>query len=136
MLSKMCLRCEKKFIPKSNNQKYCKKQCQNKTWSENNISIVRIFRRKYQFLNKGKEEYMERNRVNDKNYKLRNKNNLEYLQKKKVRRNSKRRRKEFCEECYSKNRLELHHPNYESNKGLTLCNPCHLKVHNKKGVFE
>lgn len=135
-ISNICQRCKSEYDRTANNQKYCCKTCQKKTWNENNSKKITKARRKYQINNKDNPEYIERNRVNDGKYKRKNKNNPDYIHKKRVRCNSKERRKSFCEECGSNKDLQLHHENYDNNQGKTLCKDCHLKVHGKKRLSQ
>jgi len=53
----------------------------------------------------------------------------DFITKTKARANAKNRRKKNCEFCGFDKDLHLHHPNYKSNKGVTLCRKCHLKIH-------
>ncbi len=37
-----------------------------------------------------------------------------------------------CMLCYSTERLEFHHEDYNKDKGFTLCHICHKRLHNGK----
>jgi len=41
----------------------------------------------------------------------------------------KKLKKKACEQCQSKGKLRFHHTDYKNDKGLTLCNDCHIKLH-------
>lgn len=43
--------------------------------------------------------------------------------------------KNKCEKCNSYFKLNFHHTNYELNKGVTLCQDCHYKIHNKTFIL-
>jgi ribosome-binding protein aMBF1 (putative translation factor) len=46
--------------------------------------------------------------------------------------NDYKKRKDYCELCGSKEKLEFHHIDYIDHSGITVCFNCHrYKIHNK-----
>ncbi len=41
------------------------------------------------------------------------------------------RKRERCQICSFKGKLYFHHIDYKKNLGITVCNKCHHKIHNK-----
>lgn len=71
------------------------------------------------------DKYLESHRVGQLKYASKNPEKIAAQQL--AGRNRKRLIKEFCEDCGSNQRLEMHHPDYSQPlKVITLCHKCHL----------
>lgn len=84
-----------------------------------------IARYKHEYYIKHKEEIREYKNKWQKNWRKNNKNRL----KENLRQVGRRKRKDYCEICNSKEKLEFHHWNYEKGIGSTLCKSCHKIQH-------
>lgn len=122
----------KERLNKISNNYYAKnKDTKIKDYRLKNRKKILKYNRDYNNKNKDKKYYEENKgkiRERIRNYQKKNKIKVN------ARNYSKRhnQRKNYCEECKSKENLHFHHTNYKLNKGITLCKDCHKKRHQEK----
>lgn len=143
-----CLNCKIKI--KAPRRKFCSDLCSERYWNKKNHDYIKTWReknsehvKKYTKLyhEKWREENPEKWKASQKNWKVKNPEKWKALQKKKhkvelkdiikhsARKYDYLKRDKKCKYCRATKNLEFHHTNYKTKEGITLCIPCHKKVH-------
>ena len=117
---RICPCCNKKFIAKASEDKYCSQECYNKD----------------RYMPKGENHQNQKggiSKIND------NRDSNDY---KEQRKQVYERDKYKCIKCGSKEKINAHHilsqkyypeKRYDIDNGITLCEECHIKIHQKYG---
>ena len=118
---RICPVCGKKFEAKTSEDKYCSQECHLKN---------------LHFIYKGEQHWNWQGGISKEN------NNRDSNEYKQWRKQVYQRDNYECKKCGSKIKLNAHHilswkyyPNlrYEVSNGITLCENCHIKIHQKYG---
>ena len=135
-----CLNCRKKFVKKSKIHKYCSKKCADIYYTKTHPEVRKKAWRKYNKTHR--EEQQKRSR---KYYYENKEKQLDYRRKHRLGNNARTRAKlvakkyleRVCYFCNSKERVEVHHKDFNpfNNKPenlIYLCSVCHGKEHQKR----